>query len=45
MPRKNDWSYVLTAFINSGFIGSVEYQKIIEQHLGEKAASLLNSVE
>jgi len=45
MPRANDWADVLADFMNSGYIGGAGYQKIITQHLGEKAANLLESVK
>ena len=39
MPVSNDWNPLLTEFMNSGFINSVQFNKIITNHLGQ---SVLN---
>ena len=35
MPMSNDWSPLLTEFMNSGFVNSVQFNKIITHHLGQ----------
>ena len=45
MSKSNDWAPVLADFLNSGFIGSDDYNAIIHKHLGESAVRLLNSVK
>ncbi len=35
MPISNDWNPLLTEFMNSGFINSVQFNKIITNHLGQ----------
>lgn len=41
MPLNSDWEPVITDFMNSGFIGSTDYKKIIAEHLGMSALKLL----
>lgn len=45
MPKSNDWEPILADFMNSGFIGSSEYNAILRKHLGESAIKLLQSVK
>jgi len=35
MPMSNDWSPLLAEFMNSGFVNSVQFNKIITNHLGQ----------
>lgn len=44
MPKDNDWAPVLARFMNSGFVGSTEYRKMIVDHMGPHALKLLDSV-
>ena len=37
MPKSNDWSPLLNEFMNSGFLESTEYKKIISNNLGQAA--------
>ena len=41
MPKSNDWAPLLADFMNSGFVGSEEYKKIIADHLGQNAMKFL----
>ena len=45
MPKSNDWVPVLDEFMNSGFIGSVEYRKIISNNLGSNALKFLDNMK
>ncbi|MEM7550483.1 MAG: transporter substrate-binding domain-containing protein [Bacteroidota bacterium] len=44
MSKTNDWEPVLREFLNSGYVGSTEYKKIIAKHLGQNALDLVESV-
>lgn len=41
MPKSNDWAPVLEEFLNSGFLKSPEYRKIVSDHLGKSAIRLI----
>ena len=43
MPKNNDWQSLLRKFFDTGFVGSVEYRKIITENLGKGALRLLES--
>lgn len=43
MPKSNDWSPLMTRFINE-FRGSTEYDLIINKHLGKNALALIKAV-
>ena len=45
MPRSNDWAPLLDEFMNSGFIGSVEYRKIMSDNLGANALKFLDNMK
>jgi len=45
MPRSNDWAPLLNEFMNSGFVGSVEYRKIISDNLGSNALKFLDNMK
>jgi putative glutamine transport system substrate-binding protein len=45
MPRSNDWAPLLNEFMNSGFIGSVEYRKILSNNLGSNALKFLDNMK
>ncbi len=44
MPKSNDWAPLLKEFMDSGFVGSVEYKKIISQNLGHSALKYLETL-
>lgn len=44
MPKNSDWGLVMDRFMNSGFMGSTEYRKMIADHLGQHALKLLDAV-
>jgi ABC-type amino acid transport substrate-binding protein len=44
MPKSNDWAPLLKEFMESGFVGSVEYKKIISQNLGHSALKYLETL-
>jgi len=45
MPLSNDWAPVLEKFMNSGFVGGVEYKKIISKNLGQGAMKFFDSLD
>jgi len=45
MPRSNDWALILNEFMNSGFVGSVEYRKILSDNLGANALKFLDNMK
>ena len=45
MPRSNDWAPVLNEFMNAGFVGSVEYRKILSDNLGSNALKFLDNMK
>jgi ABC-type amino acid transport substrate-binding protein len=44
MPRGSDWAEPLDKFLKSGYVGGVEYRKVISTHLGANALKLLDAV-
>ena len=44
MPKSNDWSALLTEFMNSGFVGGIEYKKIVANNLGSSAMKYLETL-
>jgi ABC-type amino acid transport substrate-binding protein len=44
MPKNSDWAPVMARFMNSGFMESTEYRKLIANHLGQHALKLLDAV-
>lgn len=44
MPRSNDWAPLLNEFMSSGFVGSVEYRKILADNLGSNALKFLDNM-
>ena len=44
LPKNSDWAPVLARFMNSGFVGSTEYRKMIVDHMGPHALKLLDAV-
>ncbi|WP_017730385.1 substrate-binding periplasmic protein [Nafulsella turpanensis] len=44
MPKNSDWAPVMARFMNSGFVGSTEYRKLIVDHMGPHALKLLDAV-
>ena len=44
MPKSNDWAPLLKEFMNSGFVGSMEYKKIIANNLGSSAMKYLEAL-
>jgi putative glutamine transport system substrate-binding protein len=44
MPRSNDWAPILNEFMNSGFVGSVGYRKILSDNLGSNALKFLDNM-
>ncbi len=44
MPRSNDWAPLLNEFMNAGFVGSVQYRKILADNLGSNALKFLDSM-
>lgn len=44
MPKNSDWAPVMARFMESGFMESTEYRKMIADHLGQHALKLLDSV-
>ena len=44
MPRNSDWVPVVARFMNSGFVGSTQYRKLIVDHMGPHALKLLDAV-
>ncbi len=45
MPKSNDWSPLLAEFMNSGFLESVEYKKIISNNLGQAAMKFFDTLK
>ena len=45
MPKSNDWGPLMEEFFDSGFIGGMEYRKIISRHLGENALKMLDMLK
>lgn len=41
MPLSNDWNPLLTEFMNSGFTTSVQFNKIITNHLGQSVLKFI----
>lgn len=44
MPKNSDWSPVVARFMESGFMESTEYRKMIADNLGQHALKLLDAV-
>ncbi|MEL7006063.1 MAG: transporter substrate-binding domain-containing protein [Bacteroidota bacterium] len=44
MPLSNDWTPILEKFMNEGFVGGVEYKKIISKNLGQGAMKFFDSL-
>lgn len=44
MPLSNDWAPLLEKFMNNGFVGGVEYKKIISNNLGQGAMKFFDSL-
>jgi ABC-type amino acid transport substrate-binding protein len=44
MPKSTDWAPVMARFMNSGFMESTAYRKLIADHLGQHAVKLLDAV-
>ena len=44
MPKSNDWAPLLEEFMNSGFVGSIDYKKIIADNLGQGATKFFESI-
>jgi putative glutamine transport system substrate-binding protein len=44
MPKSNDWAPLLKEFMESGFVGSMEYKKIISNNLGSSAMKYLEAL-
>ena len=44
MPKSNDWAPLLKEFMESGFVGSIEYKKIITKNLGQSATKYLETL-
>lgn len=45
MPKSNDWAPILSDFMNAGFVGSVEYRKILSNNLGSNALKFLDNMK
>lgn len=45
MPKSNDWAPLLEEFMNSGFLESVEYKKIISDNLGLAAMRFFETLK
>jgi putative glutamine transport system substrate-binding protein len=43
MPKGNDWAPLLAKFLNSGFLKSAEYKKILFTHIGANGVQRLES--
>lgn len=41
MPLSNDWNPLITEFMNSGFTSSVQFNKIITNHLGQSVLKFI----
>ncbi len=44
MPKSNDWAPLLESFMNEGFVGGIEYKKIVAQNLGSSAMKYLDTL-
>jgi putative glutamine transport system substrate-binding protein len=44
MPKSNDWAPLLESFMKSGFVGGMEYKKIVAQNLGSSAMKYLDTL-
>ncbi|MEJ2005508.1 MAG: transporter substrate-binding domain-containing protein [Cyclobacteriaceae bacterium] len=44
MPKSNDWAPLLKEFMESGFVGSIEYKKIVANNLGQSAMKYLETL-
>ena len=44
MPKSSDWAPVMARFMESGFMESTEYRRLIADHLGQHALRLLDAV-
>ena len=44
MPKSNDWSPVLAAFMKSQYIGGSSYKRSVEKHLGSSSLKFLSSI-
>lgn len=45
MPKSNDWSPILAEFMNSGYLESVEYKKVISNNLGQAAMKFFETLK
>jgi ABC-type amino acid transport substrate-binding protein len=45
MPRSNDWSPILEEFMDTEFLQSVEYKKIISNNLGQSAMKFFETLK
>jgi len=44
MPKSNDWAPLLKEFMESGFVGGIEYKKIVARNLGQSAMKYLETL-
>lgn len=45
MPKSNDWSPLLAKFMNSGFVGGMDYKKIVADNLGQSAMKFFDTLK
>lgn len=45
MPLSNDWAPLLEEFMNAGFVGGMNYKKIISKNLGQGAMKFFNNLK
>ncbi|MEM8566504.1 MAG: transporter substrate-binding domain-containing protein [Bacteroidota bacterium] len=45
MPKSNDWAPLLGEFMNSGFVGGMDYKKIVADNLGQSAMKFFDTLK